>query len=115
MAQQIQLIVTSPMRRTLQTTLYALSWLVHAGVPVVARAEWQENSNKPCDTGSNRDALANEFPNVDFSQLDQHWPVKEGLYAFDRQSIIQRGKEARRWLRRRSETVVCGGAYASLE
>lgn len=36
-----ELIVSSPLRRTLQTAMYGLSWLVQRGVPVVARAEWQ--------------------------------------------------------------------------
>ena len=37
----IDLIVTSPMRRTLQTTLDGLGWLMTKGVPVQVRAEWQ--------------------------------------------------------------------------
>jgi broad specificity phosphatase PhoE len=41
LAQEIELIVVSPMRRTLQTAQFALKWLIDRGVPVLARAEWQ--------------------------------------------------------------------------
>ena len=87
LAENIDLIVVSPMRRTIQTALYALSWLVQRGVPVVARAEWQENSDKPCDTGSDPAALVKEFPGVDFSMVDPLYPSKSDLYAFDRASM----------------------------
>lgn len=107
LVQHVELIVVSPMRRTIQTALFAFSWLVQSGVPVLARGEWQENSDKPCDTGSRAEDLINEFPDVDFSQLDPLYPSKTGSYAFNRESITRRGIDARRWLCRRSERVVC--------
>ena len=106
LAQDIELIVVSPMKRTIQTALFALSWLVQRGVPVVARSEWQENSDKPCDTGSRIQDLAEEFPDVDFSEVDPVHPSKIGRYAFSRNCIVQRGIDARRWLKQRSERVV---------
>lgn len=107
LARQVELVVVSPMRRTIQTALFALSWLIQDGTPILARTEWQENSDKPCDTGSTVEELAQEFPNVDFSQLDAIYPSKTGLYAFNRESIVRRGVAARRWLRQRPEKVVC--------
>lgn len=41
LADDVELIVTSPFKRTLQTTSIGLSWLIERGVPVIARAEWQ--------------------------------------------------------------------------
>lgn len=41
LANEVELIVTSPMIRTLHTTSLVFAWLIKQGVPVVARAEWQ--------------------------------------------------------------------------
>lgn len=41
LANDVELIVSSPMLRTLQTTYTALDWLIGKGIPVMARAEWQ--------------------------------------------------------------------------
>jgi hypothetical protein len=41
LAQNAGLIVTSPMRRTIQTTLGSVDWLVAKGVKVEADADWQ--------------------------------------------------------------------------
>ena len=38
LAQEIELIVVSPMRRTLQTAQQSLGWLMERGVPVILRA-----------------------------------------------------------------------------
>ena len=73
---------------------------------MVARAEWQENSDKPCDTGSPSAQLAEEYPDVDFSQLDPAYPTKAGRYTYNRKSIMTRGIAARRWLRQRREKVI---------
>lgn len=41
LAAKVELIVVSPMRRTLQTVQYSLQWLISQGVPVQLRGEWQ--------------------------------------------------------------------------
>ena len=41
LAQEVGLVVASPMRRTLQTVELALGWLMERGIPVQLRAEWQ--------------------------------------------------------------------------
>ena len=48
------------------------------------------------------------FPHVDFSlvEQDQIWPKKEGLYAYSYESLIERGRVARRWLKARPEKVI---------
>ncbi|KAI9652139.1 MAG: hypothetical protein M1831_007171 [Alyxoria varia] len=107
-ADQITLVVASPMRRTLQTASYGLSWLVKRGVRIIPRAEWQECSNKPSDTGSSVSALTKEFPDIDFSDIksDPEWPSKTGRYAYSKSAVENRGKEARLWLRQRPEQVI---------
>jgi len=39
--QDVGLIVVSPMKRTLQTALIALDWLIDKGVRIHANADWQ--------------------------------------------------------------------------
>lgn len=41
LAERAELIVVSPMRRTLQTALLGLDWLVEKGVPLRPDAGWQ--------------------------------------------------------------------------
>jgi broad specificity phosphatase PhoE len=41
LASRIEHIITSPMRRTLETTLISLKWLVDSGVPVSVDPMWQ--------------------------------------------------------------------------
>lgn len=65
-----------------------------------------EMSDKPCDTGSSISVLAKEFPTVDFSEVGSLWPSKAGPFAYDREAVLQRGVEARLWLRRRPEKII---------
>jgi broad specificity phosphatase PhoE len=106
LAQQVELIVVSPMRRTLQTAQQSLGWLMEKGVPVMLCAEWQENSSKPCDTGTAISEMQKEWPQFDWSVVDPEFPSKTGLYEFSFQGLTQRGIEARRWLRNRPEKVI---------
>ncbi|KAH8676694.1 histidine phosphatase superfamily [Tricladium varicosporioides] len=105
-AQQIELIVVSPMRRTLQTAQQGLGWLMERGVPVVLRPEWQENSAKPCDTGTEISEMQKEWPQFNWSTVDPKYPSKTGLYEFSKTSLSKRGIEARKWLRNRPEKVI---------
>ncbi|OBT70146.1 hypothetical protein VE03_00373 [Pseudogymnoascus sp. 23342-1-I1] len=108
----IDLIVSSPMRRTLQTTTNALGWRIAEGIPAITLAEFQENSAKPCDTGSDPQALAAAWPAFDWSALDPAFPAKTGLYEFSKEGLTRRGEAARRWLRAREEKVVAVVSHA---
>ncbi|KAI9823226.1 MAG: hypothetical protein M1826_000239 [Phylliscum demangeonii] len=135
-ANNIQLIVTSPMRRTLQTTQLALRWLLDSSsssdeqqqrgggggrVAIEARADWQENSDSPCDTGSAIATLARPpfCPPISFRSLlepepddDDRYPAKTGRYAFTPEAIARRGLRARAWLYARPEKVVAVVSHA---
>ncbi|KAE8452189.1 hypothetical protein EG329_001656 [Mollisiaceae sp. DMI_Dod_QoI] len=106
LAQQIELIVVSPMKRTLQTAQQALGWLMERGVPVILRAEWQENSAKPCDTGTAISIMEKEWPQFDWSSVDPAYPAKTGIYEYTGHGLTKRGIVAREWLRERPEKVI---------
>jgi broad specificity phosphatase PhoE len=81
-------ILTSPLTRTLQTTLGGFSTIINNnnnqdgnGARLIIDKDLQERSNFPCDTGSPASQLAKAFPTLDFGGLDEDWFVKEGLYA----------------------------------
>lgn len=103
------------MYRTLQTTHAALDWLVARGIPVIACAELQENSDKPCDTGrplSSPSPVKELFPNVDWSQLDPEWPSKEGLFEWSVAGVEKRGLTILQWLKNRPEKVIAVVSHA---
>ncbi|KAL5345539.1 hypothetical protein ACLOAV_009289 [Pseudogymnoascus australis] len=108
----IDLIVSSPMRRTLQTATNALGWRIAEGCPALALAEFQENSAKPCDTGSDAKAMAEEWRAFDWSTVDPVFPAKTGLYEFSKEALTRRGEAARRWLRGREEKVIAVVSHA---
>lgn len=85
----IDLIVSSPLRRSLYTALEAFKPAIARGVKVVALPELQETSDIACDTGTEVSELAREFsvelgpsgPVVDLSLLKPGWWVKVRLSA----------------------------------
>ncbi|KAI1633357.1 histidine phosphatase superfamily [Biscogniauxia mediterranea] len=109
-AQKAELIITSPMRRTIQTALASVDWLLEKGVRIQADAGWQENSDKPCDTGSPVDKVAAEFPAVDFSTLDPAWPDKTSPagshYHYTKTALLVRAQASLKKLYERPEKVI---------
>lgn len=65
-----------------------------------------ENANKPCDTGSPVSKIEKEYPDVNFTQIDNVYPSKSGRYAYTLAAIKQRGIDARKGLRSRPEEVI---------
>ncbi|KAF9882439.1 phosphoglycerate mutase [Colletotrichum karsti] len=104
------IIIVSPMRRTIQTALRSLDWLIAKGVRIQADARWQENSAKPCDTGTPIAKLAAEFPQVDFSTVDPVYPDKTSpagaKYAFTKEAILGRAQSCIESLHERKEKLV---------
>ncbi|KAI1331701.1 phosphoglycerate mutase-like protein [Xylariaceae sp. FL0255] len=108
--QQADLIITSPMRRTIQTALDTVDWLIEKGVKIEADASWQENSDKPCDTGRDIKAVAAEFPDIDYSTVDPLWPDKRSTaasqYHYTKKAVLRRGQTALERLYSRPEKVI---------
>lgn len=102
------------MRRTCQTTLTALQWLIKTGVPVEISANWQENSNLNCDTGSPLQLISRAFPELDFSQVDPIYPDKSENtpYAYSRTANQKRGESCLRDLYDRPEKVIAVVSHA---
>ncbi|GAP83243.1 putative phosphoglycerate mutase [Rosellinia necatrix] len=110
LAQQAELIITSPMRRTIQTALDTVDWLVEKGVKIQADALWQENSAKPCDIGTVVSKVAQEFPSIDYSTVDPVWPDKTSpagsQYHYTKTAILARAQAALQKLYNRPEKVI---------
>ncbi|KIW01464.1 uncharacterized protein PV09_07221 [Verruconis gallopava] len=116
LAGDIEAVICSPMKRTIQTMIEGLDFLL-AGEgeggerkkpSVEFDARWQENSDAPCDTGSPVSALQDEFPQYreGLSRVDPAWPSKTGPYAFTRTATLERGQAVLQALYSRPEKVV---------
>ena|SRR5277367_3355271 len=94
------LLVSSPLRRTLQTSLLGFNRnpLLHPG--------FQENSSKPCDTGSPPAVLREEFPGLDFELVVEGWDSKTGEWEPDEVSLARRAAKMRKWLKDREEDEI---------
>lgn len=104
--EDIDLIVASPLRRTIYTALLSFEDTIkNKTLRVVALPETQETSDLPCDTGNTREALAEEFKNqpVDLSLVVDGWNSKQGRWAPAARAIEERAKVAREWLMARPE------------
>lgn len=111
---RVGLVVTSPLRRTIQTTLLAFANVldksyydegtgkgIDGGAELVLDPDLQERSSLPCDTGSDRRALEIAFPSLDFSTLQPGWLSKEGFYSADDNAVSHRAAKVRGELRER--------------
>lgn len=76
------------------------------GVPCILRPEWQENSAKPCDRGTEISVMEKEWPQFGWSAVDPVYPAKTGLYEYSKRGLTERGIAARKWLRERPEKVI---------
>ncbi|KAF2014729.1 phosphoglycerate mutase-like protein [Aaosphaeria arxii CBS 175.79] len=117
-ADQVELIVVSAMRRTLQTATIGLDFLIKdKKILVLPDAGWQENSDKPCDTGSPISTMEAEFPQYDFSSVDPLYPDKtsdlsHNPFAFTRSAILSRGQAVLASLYSRPEKVIAVVSHA---
>ena len=115
---RIDLIVASPLKRTIYTALHTFASLLaqNPHMRVVALPEIQETSDLPCDTGSDIEELRREFKGkpVDLSLVTEGWNSKKGPWAPEADEINERGRQARVWLRERKGSniaVVTHGGF----
>lgn len=117
-ADHVGLIITSPLRRAIQTTLAAFPSIldkryfdpssgngVENGASLVIDPLLQERSALACDTGSDRAVLAEAFPKLDFEGLGKEWPSKDGIFAADDEVVQERAKRVRKGLVELSEKL----------
>ncbi|KAG9700865.1 phosphoglycerate mutase family protein, partial [Aureobasidium melanogenum] len=117
----VALVVSSPLRRALQTAVHAFApALQRDGVRVVLQPMAQEMNAYPCDIGTDRDELERQVKarelwdtelsvpsnKIDFNVVEEGWNVKEGKWAPDRASVQKRAAKLRSWLFGRKEDVV---------
>jgi broad specificity phosphatase PhoE len=110
----VGIFISSPLRRTIQTTLLAFPMVldkryyekgvgeekgVEGGAELVLDPLLQERSAEGCDTGSELKVLEEEFPSLDFSSLPDGWTSKEGVYAVDDEVVESRASTVREGLR----------------
>ncbi|KMP01098.1 hypothetical protein CIHG_01389 [Coccidioides immitis H538.4] len=108
----VELIVASPLRRTIYTALLAFEVpLREKGLKVIALPHVQETSDVPCDIGSDLEALAKEVREkdlpVDLSLVMEGWNDKtQSKWAPNAKAISARAREARQWLKSRPEREI---------
>ncbi|KFY88508.1 hypothetical protein V500_06308 [Pseudogymnoascus sp. VKM F-4518 (FW-2643)] len=89
----IGIILTSPLIRSIHTTLLAFIDVLderfylkgEGGIPggadLVLDPYLQEVDDAPCNTGSAVANLEEEWPKLDFSTLRDPWPLKKGIFS----------------------------------
>ncbi|KAL8749818.1 MAG: hypothetical protein Q9184_006654 [Pyrenodesmia sp. 2 TL-2023] len=112
----IGLLVTSPLCRTIQTTLSAFHPEVSRGVKCVALPELQETGSGTCDTGSGAFVLKQAFKNtpIDFNLVTNDWASNKGRWAHEDKAIEARCQVVLRWLKSREEDEIVVVSHAGL-
>ncbi|GAB7340969.1 hypothetical protein MBLNU457_7307t1 [Dothideomycetes sp. NU457] len=103
----VELLVASPMRRTLRTCLDAFAPCVERGLKIIAQPYAQEITANPSDTGTDIATLKTLFDgSIDWSECFDGWDEKKGEMATDVTVTKARAAKLRRWIRDRPEKEV---------
>ncbi|EON64523.1 hypothetical protein W97_03756 [Coniosporium apollinis CBS 100218] len=104
----VGVVLTSPLRRTIQTSLTAFPRILHRryypvgsgrggvpseaeeGVNLVLDPDLQEIGIEPANTGSESHMLESWFPELDFSSLPEDWHLKKGKWSPDPAAVKSR-------------------------
>lgn len=117
--ESVDLVVASPLKRTIDTAMHSFkSAIEKRKLVVIALPELQETSDLPCDTGSSYEELAKAFAgkpvNLDLVKARPDWTSKKGEWAPWADSLHARAQKARQWLKQRKEkhiVVVTHGGF----
>ncbi|EPX75387.1 phosphoglycerate mutase family protein [Schizosaccharomyces octosporus yFS286] len=95
------LIVCSPMRRTLQTMEIGLRDSLQTGIiPIDICPLVEEAGDWPCDIGLEVEETAQKFPKYNFKACqDGVYPAREGIYRGDYESNMQRATKALEYIK----------------
>lgn len=114
----IDMLMASPMKRTIQTCQTAFEPAVQRGHKILLMPLAQESSDEPMDTGSSKEEIEKTFGDlVDTQRLDifPYWHTNTGRFAVDGNSLIERGRSLRQFLKARPEKhigIVSHGLFA---
>ncbi|KAG8743455.1 hypothetical protein FRC10_012035 [Ceratobasidium sp. 414] len=120
-----ELILTSPQRRALSTTLLALPKAVEQLLPesrVLLVPQLQEINDAACDRGSDRTVLEStpeyatdikHIGRLDFSPLTDDWNKKQGIYAAEPDALWARAQWVRKLIRSRKEETIAVVAHGN--
>ncbi|KAK9898423.1 phosphoglycerate mutase-like protein [Cystobasidium minutum MCA 4210] len=116
---EVELVVSSPLRRTMQTTLIGYPHAIErlgGKSKVILLPEAQECNDYPCDTGSDRAELEkdSEFEGLDLSVLTDDWNSKKGKYAANVTTLQARARHVRNFLRSRPEKSIVLVAHGDI-
>lgn len=121
-----EVVISSPLRRTLQTVALGYAGAVdrlggHAKVVCLPQLQGMcpnlpECNNHACDTGSERSVLEKleEFSGFDLSALTPEWISKKGFYDVDTASLARRAQWVRQYLRDRPEQEIVVVAHGDI-
>ncbi|CAE6478276.1 unnamed protein product [Rhizoctonia solani] len=120
----VELILTSPQRRALSTTLLALPDAVGRLLPrsrVILTPQLQEINDLPCDRGLDRETLEStpEYTTelkqgrLDFSPLSEDWNQKQGFYSSSPDALWARAQWVRQLIRERKEQTIAVVAHGN--
>jgi len=117
-AADIATIISSPLRRAIQTTLTGFSSVldkryfdkssgegIDGGATLLLDPDLQERSDLPCDTGSPASELAKAFPGLSFDDLGEQWLKKSDRYAPDDEAVRERAERVRQSLAEIAESL----------
>ncbi|KAF2466626.1 phosphoglycerate mutase-like protein [Lindgomyces ingoldianus] len=124
----INLVLSSPLRRAIQTTVLTFGpTLSRKEVPYLVIPKAQEVSGLTCDIGHSKQELSEnlselfagnslqfDLSKINFDAVEEGWNVKSGYWAPCKSKITQRAADLRSWLFRRSEAhilLVTHGAF----
>ena len=101
----IELVVCSPLRRTIDTALLSFRDIIARCGKMIALEDLQEIANAAYNIGPNVDILRQEREDepIDFSHVGNEWNTKEGPFSQETHAVEARATKARHWLRNRPE------------
>ncbi|KAF2186202.1 phosphoglycerate mutase-like protein [Zopfia rhizophila CBS 207.26] len=124
----ITLVLSSPLRRAIQTTVLAFApTLARKEVPYLVLPMAQETSVLTCDIGHSKQELCQRIPEmfagerlefdlekINLEMVEEGWNSKSGYWAPEQQALTKRASDLRSWLFRRTEEhilMVTHGAF----
>ncbi|KAG9603477.1 phosphoglycerate mutase-like protein, partial [Aureobasidium melanogenum] len=116
---KIDMLMASPMKRTIQTCKFSFRPAVDKGLQILLMPLAQESSNEPMDTGSSVSEIKSLFGDlVDehrIADVYPHWTTNCGRFDTDPETMIDRAKMLRLYIRDREEkniVLVSHGTFA---